>query len=197
MAEDAAQRIARYVASELVRRGWTQAELAQAAGVNKNTITSFMRGEASPRTVKKVEAGLGMTPGTLAAAGEDTPDAGPSPALAGASPEDLLAALTHKVLGLREENARLQERVEHLEARAASAPAPSSPSPLHPVPAGFEPIAARTVSRPFDADKVAQLQKQFGVSYEEAREMWASWKEQDIEAAIQQRREQADQEGDG
>lgn len=145
MTEDAAQRIARYVAGELVRRGWTQAELAKAAGVNKNTITSFMRGEASARTIKKVETGLGMTPGTLAAAGEDAPDAGSSPALAAASPEDLLAALTHKVLGLREENARLQDRIEQLETQSASEPRPTR---LRPVPSWADPVAARELHEP-------------------------------------------------
>lgn len=145
MTEDAAQRIAHYVASELVKRGWTQVKLAQAAGVNKNTITAFMRGEASPRTMKKVEAGLGMTPGTLAAAGEDAPAAGPSPDLAGASPEDLLAALTHKVLGLREENALLAGRVERLEARLSAEPEGAD---LHAVPDWARRTAARTSPEP-------------------------------------------------
>lgn len=145
MTEDAAQRIARYVAGELVKRGWTQAELAQAAGVNKNTITSFMRGEASIRTMKKVEAALGMTRGTLAAAGEDAPAAGPSPDLAGASPEDLLAALTHKVLGLREENALLAGRVERLEARLSAEPEGAD---LHAVPDWARSKAARTSPEP-------------------------------------------------
>lgn len=145
MTEDAAQRIAHYVASELVKRGWTQVKLAQAAGVNKNTITAFMRGEASPRTMKKVEAGLGMTPGTLAAAGKDAPAAGPSPDLAGASPEDLLAALTHKVLGLREENALLAGRVERLEARLSTEPEGTG---LHAVPDWARSKAARELHEP-------------------------------------------------
>lgn len=145
MTEDAAQRIARYVAGELVKRGWTQDELAQAAGVNKNMITSFMRGEASIRTMKKVEAALGMTRGTLAAAGEDAPAAGPSPDLAGASPEDLLAALTHKVLGLREENALLAGRVERLEARLSAEPEGAD---LHAVPDWARSKAARTSPEP-------------------------------------------------
>lgn len=144
MTEDAAQRIARYVAGELVKRGWTQAELAQAAGVNKNTITSFMRGEASIRTMKKIEDALGMTRGTLAAAG-DAPAAGPSPDLAGASPEDLLAALTHKVLGLREENALLAGRVERLEARLSAEPEGAG---LHAVPDWARSKAARTSPEP-------------------------------------------------
>lgn len=162
MTEDAAQRIAHYVASELVKRGWTQVKLAQAAGVNKNTITAFMRGEASPRTMKKVEAGLGMTPGTLAAAGEDTPDAGPSPALVSASPEDLLAALTHKVLGLREENARLHERIEQLETQPAVLTVEDSPASranrlearlASQVPTWAAPEAARTGEKAADREK--------------------------------------------
>lgn len=129
MAEDAAQRIARYVASELVRRGWTQAELAQAAGVNKNTITSFMRGEASPRTVKKVEAGLGMTPGTLAAAGEDAPAPGSPNPLADVSDMALLAELGRRL-------------------DKASGQRAGQPSRLRPVPSWADPVAARELHEP-------------------------------------------------
>ena len=129
MAEDAAQRIARYVASELVRRGWTQAELAQAAGVNKNTITSFMRGEASPRTVKKVETGLGMTPGTLAAAGEDAPAPGSPNPLADVSDMALLAELGRRL-------------------DKASGQRAGQPSRLRPVPSWADPVAARELHEP-------------------------------------------------
>lgn len=129
MTEDAAQRIAHYVASELVKRGWTQVKLAQAAGVNKNTITAFMRGEASPRTMKKVEAGLGMTPGTLAAAGEDAPAPGSPNPLADVSDMALLAELGRRL-------------------DKASGQRAGQPSRLRPVPSWADPVAARELHEP-------------------------------------------------
>lgn len=129
MTEDAAQRIARYVAGELVKRGWTQAELAQAAGVNKNTITSFMRGEASIRTMKKVEAALGMTRGTLAAAGEDAPAPGSPNPLADVSDMALLAELGRRL-------------------DKASGQRAGQPSRLRPVPSWADPVAARELHEP-------------------------------------------------
>lgn len=113
--------IGQRVRAALSSHQWRQSDLVRATGLDKNTISAIANGRqrASDATLGRIETAFGMTPGTLAAAGEDTPDTGPAPALAGASPEDLLAALTHKVLGLREENARLQERIEQLEAQPA------------------------------------------------------------------------------
>lgn len=57
----------------LAERGWTQADLVRKSGVDKNTISTLMTGKATPRpsTLGKIEAALGLTPGTLAAPGED------------------------------------------------------------------------------------------------------------------------------
>lgn len=135
------------IRAALSDRRWRQSNLVRATGLDKNTISAVVNGRqrASDATLGKIEDALGMTRGTLAAAGEDAPAAGPSPDLAGASPEDLLAALTHKVLGLREENARLQDRIEQLETQSASEPRPTR---LRPVPSWADPVAARELHEP-------------------------------------------------
>jgi len=135
------------IRAALSDRRWRQSNLVRATGLDKNTISAVVNGRqrASDATLGRIEDALGMTRGTLAAAGEDAPAAGPSPDLAGASPEDLLAALTHKVLGLREENALLAGRVERLEARLSAEPEGAD---LHAVPDWARSAAARTSPEP-------------------------------------------------
>lgn len=139
--------IGQRVRAALSDHRWRQSDLVRATGLDKNTVSAIVNGRqrASDATLGRIEAGLGMTPGTLAAAGEDAPAAGPSPDLAGASPEDLLAALTHKVLGLREENALLAGRVERLEARLSTEPEGTG---LHAVPDWARSKAARELHEP-------------------------------------------------
>ena len=48
---------------ELARRGWTHADLAQAAGVSSPTVTSALAGRPlSPRTLKRIVQALSTTP---------------------------------------------------------------------------------------------------------------------------------------
>lgn len=156
--------IGQRVRAALSDHRWRQSDLVRATGLDKNTVSAIVNGRqrASDATLGRIEAGLGMTPGTLAAAGEDTPDAGPSPALVSASPEDLLAALTHKVLGLREENARLHERIEQLETQPAVLTVEDSPASranrlearlASQVPTWAAPEAARTGEKAADREK--------------------------------------------
>lgn len=61
------------VREALRARRWSQADLSRASGVDKNTISDFLTGKRRPAdfTLAKIEAALGLIPGTLAALGED------------------------------------------------------------------------------------------------------------------------------
>lgn len=119
MAEDAASR---YVAARLAEKRWRQADLGRASGLDKNTISTFMTGKSKPSlaTLGKIEDALDLTPGTLAALGEDTEEpawfrsSGPDRRLARASEEDLLAELTHRVVQMKGELERLRESAEEM-----------------------------------------------------------------------------------
>lgn len=131
---------AAFVAARLAERQWNQSDLVRASGVDKNTISTFMTGKTrapSRATLAKIEAALGLTPGTLAAIGED-PHAGPpaatdkttTPTLREATDEELLAELGYRMIQLR----RNAETAHH--------PNPGSdPGPL--VAGGVVPLSAK------------------------------------------------------
>ena len=98
------------VVGEMAKRRWSQARLAREAGVDPATVGDFVNGRRWPivPTLAKIEAALGLTPGTLAAIGED-PHAGPpaatdkttTPTLREATDEELLAELGYRMIQLR------------------------------------------------------------------------------------------------
>jgi transcriptional regulator with XRE-family HTH domain len=56
--------------SERHKRGWTQAELAERADCKAQTVRAIERDRRRPqgRTLRRLEAALGLPPGTLLAA---------------------------------------------------------------------------------------------------------------------------------
>ena len=123
------------VRSALASKRWSQADLSRAADVDKNTISDFLTGkrQASLPTLAKIEVALGMTPGTLAAIGEE-PLAEPSSALSDA---ELLAELGYRLTRLQRENDELRERLTQAPTAAVT---PLRPTPT---PEAIERMAAR------------------------------------------------------
>lgn len=103
------------IRAELARRKWSQAALSRESGVDKNTISDFMTGkrEASAPTLAKIEDALGMTHGTLAAAGEEPGPAAQagSASLRGITDEELAAELSYRLTQRRRE---LEDAFEEL-----------------------------------------------------------------------------------
>ena len=99
-----------FVMARLAELRWSRARLARESTVDPNTISDFLSGKRQPSltTLAKIEAALGLTPGTLAAIGED-PHAGPpaatdkttTPTLREATDEELLAELGYRMIQLR------------------------------------------------------------------------------------------------
>lgn len=60
-------------AARMAELGLTQAEVAERAKVDEGTISDFLNNRRRPRrgTLAKLDAALGLTPGTLAGAGEE------------------------------------------------------------------------------------------------------------------------------
>jgi len=118
MAEDA---LARFVATELAKRGWNQTDLGREARLNKNTLTDFFNGRSRPsrRTLARIEDALDLTLGTLAALGED-PHAGAEPASRARLIEEELRAVRQAGLsayGVRELLDEVEARYLSLERR--------------------------------------------------------------------------------
>ena len=100
--EDNAQRAAR-VLRAMAERRWSQADLATAAQIDPGTLSDFLSGERKPRgkTLAKIDAALGLTPGTLAASAPEDPTPTYGITLAEATDAELLAELTYRVEALR------------------------------------------------------------------------------------------------
>ncbi|GAA2180973.1 hypothetical protein GCM10009785_13980 [Brooklawnia cerclae] len=113
MPTEAGKRAAR-LAVRRAMAGETQQAFAERAGVDQTTLGTFLNGSRWPRssTLTKIEDALSLTPGTLAAFGEEVlpaPDDGPERTEASKLTDDqLLTELTYRV-------ARLRRRVEELE----------------------------------------------------------------------------------
>lgn len=106
MSEDArAQR----VLVALAARRWRQADLVRASGIDKNTISDFLNGKRNPSmaTLGKIETALELTPGALAALGEDVPGAD-QPELSGVDDAKLIAELGYRL-------EHMKRRVQELE----------------------------------------------------------------------------------
>ncbi|MFT3877165.1 MAG: helix-turn-helix transcriptional regulator [Propioniciclava sp.] len=95
----------------MARQGLTRSSLSRKSGVDPNTVSDFLNGLRWPilKTLAKIEAALGLTPGTLAALGEDPHlgEADPpngtvtTPTLRSATDEELLAELGYRMVQLR------------------------------------------------------------------------------------------------
>lgn len=108
-----------FLAAALARKKLTGQDLARAAGLNKNTVSALLndRIERPSRiTLSKIETALGLTPGTLAAIGEDAPAGAPAerPDLGALSDADLIGELGYRLTRLQRENDELSERVAFL-----------------------------------------------------------------------------------
>lgn len=93
-------------------KGWTNAQLAKAAGTDPATIRDFLDGSRWPKppTLAKLDEAFGWTPGTLAAIGEELLDA-PEPHNVGPDPDDEDSLLFRRPEGLTDEQwRRLKER---------------------------------------------------------------------------------------
>ncbi len=64
---DVAQEFGSIVRAERTKKGWTQAELADRAGLDTDTIGLYERGRRQPliETVVKLEIALNLAPGSL------------------------------------------------------------------------------------------------------------------------------------
>lgn len=64
---DVAQQFGSIVRTERTKKGWTQAELADRAGLDTDTIGLYERGRRQPliETVVKLEIALKLAPGSL------------------------------------------------------------------------------------------------------------------------------------
>lgn len=99
------------VTAAMARQGLTRSGLSRKSGVDPNTVSDFLNGLRWPllKTLARIEGALGLTPGTLAALGEDpgTGEAGApaepttTPTLRGASDEELLTELGYRMVQLR------------------------------------------------------------------------------------------------
>lgn len=153
MAETSAA--AQRVMARLSEKGWSRATLAREAGVDPATITDFLNGKRWPilATLGKIEAALSLTPGTLAALGEETIPAEP------ATPErpseltdaDLLAELGYRLTRLQRENTELRQRLQEAVDDALATPATEAelfdfpkPTDPGPVPAWASDVAAES-----------------------------------------------------
>jgi transcriptional regulator with XRE-family HTH domain len=61
------QQLADHIRAEMSRRGWTQHDLAEAAGIGEKTVNTLLSGRERPRlprTMPAVEVALGWRPGT-------------------------------------------------------------------------------------------------------------------------------------
>lgn len=119
------------IRAALSDRRWRQSNLVRATGLDKNTISAVVNGRqrASDATLGKIEDALGMTRGTLAAAGEDAPAPGSPNPLADVSDMALLAELGRRL-------------------DKASGQRAGQPSRLRPVPSWADPVAARELHEP-------------------------------------------------
>ena len=84
----------------------TNEAFAKRAGVDPQTLGDFLAGRRWPRraTLDKIEAGLRLTRGTLAALGEDRqPDVSPHGMLRSLSDADLVNELGYRLAQLRRE----------------------------------------------------------------------------------------------
>lgn len=77
-AEDEGAAARQRVLAHMAEREWDNSVMAAAAGIDAGTLTDFLRGVRRPRksTLAKLDKALGLTPGTLAAGGEDWPASG-------------------------------------------------------------------------------------------------------------------------
>lgn len=91
------------IADALGRRGWTQADLAQHAGISKNTMSAIMTGRVQPRpdTLHRIRRALDLDP---APAG---------PLLSEASDADLLAELAQRLRTREHDVAQLRAALAH------------------------------------------------------------------------------------
>lgn len=97
--------------------GLRQEDLAEQLGVSLRSVTSWERGEATPRHPTLLDTVLG------AADEQDEPAAGVD--LTGATPVELVAALLEKVAGLERENATLKARLRAAELGIEEGPVPA------------------------------------------------------------------------
>lgn len=112
---------AQRVMARLSEKGWSRAALAREAGVDPATITDFLNGKRWPilATLGRIEAALSLTPGTLAALGEESQPAGPP---VGQTSEltdaELLAEVGYRLTRLQRENAKLRRQLNEAEEMA-------------------------------------------------------------------------------
>lgn len=61
------QEFARRLSAEILARGWTQADLAHAAGIGRDAVSTYVRGRSlpTPLSLKKMADALGIDPHTL------------------------------------------------------------------------------------------------------------------------------------
>lgn len=92
------------VASRLAELKWTKAQLARVADVDPGTVGTFLAGKRLPNsaTLGRIEEALGLTPGTLAAPGEEA-SVLPRIPLAEVPDAELVTELTYRVEKLRRE----------------------------------------------------------------------------------------------
>lgn len=113
-----------HAAARMQALGWNQTDLAREAGVDEGTISDFLAHKRRPRrgTIGRIEAALGVTPGTLGATGEDPPAKAPSEM----SEAELVQALTLTMDRLKRERDAAMLEVQKWKARAEEGAAPAT-----------------------------------------------------------------------
>ena len=119
-------------------RNWTNGDLAVNSGTDPATIGDFLAGRRWPRpaTLGKIEDALGLTPGTLAALGEEARFRLGQSLLGGGdvlgrdmsdiSDAELAAELTYRLESMRREISRLRERLSRMVEEPGEGASPQS-----------------------------------------------------------------------